>query len=202
MAQRCPPPRPPPPENSTGGTIRFIPRRPETGKATLAVSGELSRTDQADDDNYFFDAILNLPVTGSLAARVVGGYRQQAGFIDANGILAVDDAGAPVLAGPDDAVRSLPVLLPRQEDINEAESWYARASVLWSASDAVNFLLWWHHQDDEVGDRQAQNPEFEGDSFFPANGEFQQSLMIPTSRSRARWISSASRRPSISASQP
>ena len=47
-----------------------------------------------------------------------------------------------------------------------------------NASDAIDFLLRWHHQDDEVGDRQAQNSEFEGDGFFPANGEYQQSLMI------------------------
>ena len=161
---------------STGGTIRFIPKRPDTEQTTFEISGELSDTDQADDLNYSLDAVLNLPVTESLAARVVGGYREQAGFIDANGILALDDTGAPILADPGDVIGSPPVLLPQQENVNEAESWYARASLLWKASDAVDFLLWWHHQDDDVGDRQAQNPDFEGDGFFPANSEYEQSI--------------------------
>jgi outer membrane receptor protein involved in Fe transport len=93
-------------------------------------------------------------------------------------LLALDDTGAPILADTDDVIGSPPVLAPLQENVNEAESWYARAALLWKATDAVDFLLWWHHQDEDVGDRQAHNPDFEGDGFFRANAEYQQSINI------------------------
>ena len=68
---------------SLGGTLRIIPRKPDTSRFESRVRAGGSSTADADDLNYDVDAMLNVPIGDSAAFRLSAGYEQVAGFVDA-----------------------------------------------------------------------------------------------------------------------
>ncbi|HEY9236322.1 MULTISPECIES: TonB-dependent receptor [Phenylobacterium] len=67
---------------SMGGTLRTIYKKP-TYEFEAAADGSLSKTEGAGDWNYEAQGMVNIPLAQDKAAlRVVGFYRNQAGYID------------------------------------------------------------------------------------------------------------------------
>ena len=107
---------------STGGTIRFIPKRPEFDGYTVDASTKFSLTEASDELNYAFDGVVNIPVIDNrLAVRVAAGYEQLGGFVDANGFVATDSTdngplfpGNPIPSVPGDLTSGF-VLDPRKK---------------------------------------------------------------------------------------
>jgi iron complex outermembrane receptor protein len=136
---------------SLGGTLRFLPNKPDTEGTSGKVIAELSQTDESDDLNYKVDGVLNLPVGDNMAVRVAAGYRELAGFIDYEGLVAPDENGYPIPTGDFTfATRSL-------EDGNASDDWYARGSFLANIGESSSVLFTYQHQEGTADGRQAQS---------------------------------------------
>jgi len=157
---------------STGGTIRFIPKRPEFDGYTVDASTEFSVTEASDELNFGFDGVINIPVIAdSLAVRVAAGYEQLGGFIDANSLAATDSLanspsdllGTPTPRVPGDITSGF--ILAPEKDTNDYDNWYVRASALWQVTDNAEALLSYHHQESNEDDIQGSNIGFTGGDF-------------------------------------
>ncbi|MCJ2183500.1 TonB-dependent receptor [Novosphingobium sp. 1949] len=100
-------------DSSMGGTVRFITAKPKLGVFEGDASGEISTT-AGGGTNYTLDAMVNLPLTDTLALRVAGENSFTSGYIDR-----VDaDTGSVV-----------------DTNINSERRTGVRASLLWQPSD-------------------------------------------------------------------
>ena len=70
-------------EGSIGGTIRIINNQPQFNEFDAALQGETYSTAHSGDMSFGGDVMLNIPVVNdTFALRLVGSYRDQAGYID------------------------------------------------------------------------------------------------------------------------
>jgi outer membrane receptor protein involved in Fe transport len=110
-------------QGSMGGTIRYIPAAPRLDAIGGSVAGEYSST-EAGASNYKTVAVLNLPLSKDVVGlRLVGGYERVGGFID------------NVVSG--------------QKDINSADIYTVRGTLLAKASDRLTLSLMGLYQKSE-----------------------------------------------------
>jgi len=69
-------------ESTLGGAIRYISKQPDTSGFYYGAKAEWEEMAETDDPSYLVNAMLNVPITGTLALRVTGFYRERAGFLD------------------------------------------------------------------------------------------------------------------------
>lgn len=145
---------------SVGGTVRFIPNRPDTDNRDARVSLGFGVNDHSDEMNYNADFVGNLPINDDFAIRVVGGYEKKGGVTDADGAYLLDKSApdtnapsgfsqaifAPAISDPANPDSS-PVISP-QEDTDDYDSWYVRGSALWTPTDNVEAVLTLLRQED------------------------------------------------------
>jgi len=67
--------------SSQAGTVRIITNKPDLGSLYGAVNLELNKVSHGDF-GYTGEGFVNVPLTSNIAARVVGWYRKDAGYID------------------------------------------------------------------------------------------------------------------------
>ena len=80
---------------AVGGTIRFIPKKPDLENGfSVEIDGQSSVTADSDASNYGSDIIVNLPLTDQFGLRLAAGYKQDGGFVDALGMVRRDANGA------------------------------------------------------------------------------------------------------------
>ncbi|MBV5324771.1 MAG: hypothetical protein J0626_05600, partial [Rhodospirillaceae bacterium] len=93
----------------------------------------------------------------------------QAGWIDAVGLIrqtgTVRHPGAVVLADPSDPLNSPPASAPTRKDANAAEVDFVRAAVRIKPSDALEITLNGLYQENHAGNRNEDNPFFEGKAY-------------------------------------
>ncbi|USI77605.1 TonB-dependent receptor [Sphingopyxis sp. USTB-05] len=130
--------------SSIGGTVRILLNEPDLKRAAFKLTTQLSQTKHAGSPNFSADAVANLPLSDRFAARVSAGYSRQAGFIDAKHLFQLDANGIPVLETPGDLIHSLPVSRS-ERDINKAEMYYVRPSLLYE-NEGLKLLLTYQHQ--------------------------------------------------------
>jgi outer membrane receptor protein involved in Fe transport len=154
---------------SLAGTIRFIPNRPEFGRFSGNVDIEGSHTENSDNFNGQFHAVMNAPLADNLGFRVAGGYERLGGFIDGVDIVQrsnpADETSAPALRVPSDPRSGYPIA-PVMSDTNWSEQWYVRPVLRWKASDAVDAELSYMHQRVAVGGAQINNASYPGGTFL------------------------------------
>ena len=153
---------------SLGGTIRFIPKAPDLESFDAAFGATTSLTKDGDDPGYAFDGMINIPLSDSAALRLVGGYDEMAGFIDAKGLVAVDANGTSIPSDPLNPSSGF-TLQPEQEDVNETTRWHLRASLLVNINDDWTVTAGYHHEEHDVGDTQVSNSGWEGGRFDPSD---------------------------------
>lgn len=154
---------------SLSGTIRFIPNAPEMGKFSANGVADWSKTDGAGQSNYNFAGMVNLPIGDNMALRISGGYNRLAGFIDQSN-LAVLKGGVPVINGP--LLGPNTALITRREnDTNDSDVTYSRIALGFNAGPAY-IELHYNYQRTIVDDRQADNPNFPGNSDWEASNRF------------------------------
>ena len=147
------------------GTIRFIPRRP----AFDAFSGELSAsggfTQGANGKiNGSVDGVLNMPLSDTLALRLIAGQERLAGFINQLALWqrqGGDFLAPATLSMPGDP-NSGPVLQPVKKGTNSSNQFYARAALRWQPAEAWDLQLDYLHQHTRVDDVQTSNPTYPG----------------------------------------
>jgi iron complex outermembrane receptor protein len=104
--------------SSLGGVIKFVTIEPKFDKVEVRGRASLEST-QGGDLSYLGSAMLNLPVSDTLAIRGSGFYRSYGGFIDSTG-----------LAGSDVA-----------KNINDSKSYGGRVSALFKPSNTFSVRL-------------------------------------------------------------
>ncbi len=67
--------------SSQAGTVRIITNKPEIGQLRGAVNLELNKVAHGDF-GYTGEGFINVPISTNMAARVVGWYRRDGGYID------------------------------------------------------------------------------------------------------------------------
>ena len=166
---------------SVGGTLRFIPKKPQSGQFLAEARSGFGWSERAGSPNYDLGAVFNLPISGAITLRAVGGYQRLAGFIDAVGLVATDTQdpfGIPSRRVASDIASGF-VLAPR-EDTNSSANWFARGTLRWEASEAAIVDLTYHHERTAVDDAQSVNSFWQGQTVDYSVADF------PGSRGRNR----------------
>ena len=149
---------------SVGGTVRFIPNKPNFDGFTLDVNAEASLTKKSDDVGYEGYFTVNVPLNEAFAFRGSAGYEEIPGFIDALGLVqhtgTPEAPGAVILADPADILGSLPAYASEKEDTNDAEVTFARVSLRFVPSDRFDVNLNYHYQQTKVNNRYEDNPYY------------------------------------------
>lgn len=136
-----------------GGTVRYILNKPSTEALSGEVYGKVSQNAESDGFSYETTAILNLPLSETLAARFALGYLDDAGFIDYTNVL--------VNPGASNDLRSV-------DDANDEQTTSARASLRWEPTDEFYIQANYYLQDQQAGGRQAGNELFTGNKYESA----------------------------------
>ena len=143
--------------NSLAGAVRYIPKRPSTEAFYTDAGASVSSIEESDDPSYDVDATVNIPITDKLAFRGLLSYEDRAGFIDQNYL--VQQPGFSIPEPDFNNPAEVAANLRQAEDVNDVETWYARTSLLWEATDQLEFLLTYHYQDQDIGGRQTNNQD-------------------------------------------
>jgi outer membrane receptor protein involved in Fe transport len=104
--------------SSLSGVLRFVTNAPSTDGVEVRARAGLETVDDGGV-GYNADAVLNVPLSSTIAFRASGNYRKDAGFIDSIG------TGGSNIA----------------KNINSDRSYGGRASLLFKPSDAVSIRL-------------------------------------------------------------
>jgi len=175
---------------SLAGTLRIIPNNPDPSAFFAEVTGDFGRIDSGSDEwNSNYSGVVNLPLNETMALRFSGGYQRWGGFIDMNNLVAFDPPesavnspiGIPTAADPDD-LNSGFVLLPEQEDANDAIVWNARMAFQWDVTDRLTLNASYFRQEDDVDNVQADFRNFAGgniDFLAPEDNGFSPNAVGP-----------------------
>ncbi len=150
-----------------GGTVRYIPNRPDTEAFSAKISGSVGQTDGSEGNNFGTDIVLNMPLSDSAALRINAGVIDNDGVTDYDKLYELDSSGIPI-ADPcfdgncsntsiDDVVGGGPVFTS-QEDADTTEISYARASLSFDINEEASLLLSYQTQTDDVGARRGFTP--------------------------------------------
>ncbi|MFT7009357.1 MAG: iron complex outermembrane receptor protein [Colwellia sp.] len=128
---------------SLGGTIRYIQNDASLDGFDAHFSTKLAKSQESGGFNTDTEFMVNLPLSDNLAVRFVGAYVDNAGFIDADRVEALDTEGQPT--GETFS----------KKDINDNQVKYGRFALSWDVSDEVFVDFNYQVQSDEVAGRQA-----------------------------------------------
>ena len=103
-------------ESTLGGAIRYIANAPDPTGFDFGLKVEAEQMQNSDDLTHRVNAMINAPLTDTLAVRVTGSYRDRAGLIDV----------------PD----------PRlEDDVDWQESEWIRGKLLWTPTERMTIGL-------------------------------------------------------------
>ena len=135
------------------GAVRYLPRRPDTGRRTLEVRGDLFGLAHGGAPGADAGLTFNVPlVAGRLALRGVVDRFAGPGFIDYDYLLRTPGVSEPE-PDPSDP-EAVAANLRREPDANTEDTLSARLSLLWDATPNLSALFAYHLQDQRVGGRQ------------------------------------------------
>jgi iron complex outermembrane recepter protein len=149
------------------GTIRLIPARPQFDRVSGEVQAEGSAIESAAQFNNWnrsVRGILNLPVTSTLAVRIVASTQHYGGFITNNNLVERQGNGqyaVPIPSIPGD-LTSGPVIGPTQYNTNTGTQWFARAAIRWSPSSQFDLQVEYLHQYISSPNTQYSSPGYGG----------------------------------------
>ena len=149
---------------SLGGTIRYMPNKPELDVFEGEVSTKLSSTKESSGLNSDTYGVFNIPLGDNFALRAVGGYTENQGFIDANTVFQFNENGTVQDDGMGNPVtKSI-------KDSNGDDTSHLRLSLLWQTSDDSSVILTHQRQKDNAEGVQAEGGyEFGGGDYAHAN---------------------------------
>lgn len=136
---------------SMGGNLRYVMRKPDLEGFSGEFTADISQTSSAGSSNYGAQVILNLPVSENFGFRLNASYRQEAGFMDHNGLYAREGndrfnaSALPVLANPGDPVGSAPIITS-VKDADDADALFFRAAALYEHEHFSLNLNYFHQE--------------------------------------------------------
>ncbi len=121
---------------SMGGTIKLIPNAPDLN--AFDASGELvfGHTDRGDSLNHTENGMVNLPLSDTVALRLVSSLENLGGWINRI-VIAYPDFPAPINATTRGNVAAAPVAY-NFNDVNNENERSVRAALLWKPTDRLS----------------------------------------------------------------
>lgn len=136
---------------SLGGTVRFMPKRPDATALYGSVGASYGETRGSSGNNSNIDAMINLPLSDTAALRLNIGRIDNDGVVDYANVYATDSNGVPLAEGGDIAAGD-PVYI-NDIDADTVEITHGRASLLLQPNDDFEALLTYMKQDGDYGGR-------------------------------------------------
>ena len=136
---------------SLGGTVRFMPKRPDAEGFSGDVSVSYGEMDGSSGNNMSLDATMNVPLSDTAALRFNVGKIDNDGVVDYANVYASDSNGIPLAEGGDVAF-GLPVY-ENQIDSDFVDITHGRVSLLLQPTDKFEALLTYMKQDGDYGGR-------------------------------------------------
>src|SRR3984957_9884801 len=121
---------------SMGGTIKLVPNAPDPNAFDVYGQFILGHTNGGDTANSTESAMVNLPLSGTAALRIVGSLEHLSGWIDRI-VIAQPDFPAPINATTRGNVAAAPVATD-YKDVNDENLRSLRASLLWKPTDRLS----------------------------------------------------------------
>lgn len=119
--------------SSMGGTIRLIPNSPQLDTFAASAEEVLSDTTSGGNLNHQENGMLNLPLGDTAAARIVGSFTRDSGWIKrvvlADGVVPVDPGVYPAVTRPSNFYTA--PLQATVNGVNTTQIDSIRAEVLW-----------------------------------------------------------------------
>lgn len=144
---------------SLGGTVRYMTRRPVLGSFEGRVEGSVSSTAGSSGTNWDVDAVVNIPMGDTFAARLVAGHLDYAGIFDLPNAYVLDQQGFPVAP---DGILAETAEYEYIKDVDTVDIDFARASLLWIPNDKFDAMLTWSYQKDDIGGRMMPTQSSDG----------------------------------------
>lgn len=141
--------------SSLGGVLKFVTNEPKTDRIAARARGSVETT-KGGDLGYSGTAMLNLPISDTLAVRGSGYYRKIGGFVDSIGT-----GGSDV-----------------DKNINDTRSYGGRVSALFRPSDAFSLRLSAYLQN--LATDASSVVESDPDTLLTLYGRLSQSQFVPT----------------------
>jgi iron complex outermembrane recepter protein len=152
--------------SALAGVVRIIPKAPNLQEFEADVGVRGFTTAHSGDASYHAEGAVNIPlVTDKLALRVVGYKDEVAGFID-NTFEGQPEIDWSAGFGLPDGFLVIPAIGAfKRKDINSEETWGARGTLTWQATERLSFELMHTTQDVTVDSEQFT---------LPAAGDYEQ----------------------------
>jgi outer membrane receptor protein involved in Fe transport len=131
---------------AVGGTIKMQHNAPDLAHFSALAAAEVSHTDHASEPSYAAHFVINEPLSDKLGLRMSGGYRKDAGFINAVAATVFGPNMQPVLADPASPLTS-PQLLAPINHVDDAHSDTLRIAALWKAAPGWDANFAYQRQD-------------------------------------------------------
>jgi iron complex outermembrane receptor protein len=129
---------------SLGGTIRFVQHPPDLGGFDAKAEAGLSKTNHTHALNEDVSAMLNLPISDTIAVRVNASWTDDAGFINAPNLYVLDSSGVPVASQPGNLFS--PPQKYSKDGVNAYQYRSARVAALWKPNEDFHAQLSYYHQ--------------------------------------------------------
>jgi len=129
---------------SLGGTVRFVLNAPDPKGFDAKIEAGASDTAHTHAINDDVNAMVNLPITDTLAVRVNGSLTNDAGFINQQNLYVLS-GGAPITNNPGNPLTETPVKYS-EDGVNSYEYRTARVAALWKPNDDLKAQLAYYYQ--------------------------------------------------------
>lgn len=129
--------------SSMGGAIRYITNKPDPAGFEARITTELSTAAlEGGGENYSVSGMANIPLGENLAARIVGTFRQEDGYIDR---LPLSFLANPIESDivPDPFAGSAATI---EENVNSSEIFGTRVSLRWTPLEQLSITPTFHYQ--------------------------------------------------------
>ncbi|KXI27869.1 TonB-dependent receptor [Paraglaciecola hydrolytica] len=137
---------------SLAGTVKYRMNKPELGETYGSAGLTLGQTEGSEGHNLNMDLMFNVPLGDSVAFRANFGRIDNDGIIDYTNVYQLDNNNYAPAAHGGDLAAGAPSFRS-VEDADTVDINYGRASLLWQASDNLQFNLSYQKQSDEIGGR-------------------------------------------------
>jgi outer membrane receptor protein involved in Fe transport len=147
-----------------GGAIRYFPTKPEYETTAVELRGDAFGYSESDDAGYDVGGTVNIPFGANFAIRANVDYLDDPGFIDYRHLvreIGVSDPD-PDLSDPDDVRANTKV----REDANDEQTISGRIAARWSPTEAIDAMLTYYYQNQDVGARQISHHDGFGTSEY------------------------------------
>lgn len=172
-----------------GGALRVITKLPnmQEFEGSVEVSGaDVAHSDDFDREVY---GKVSVPITDTLALRLVAKNQFTAGFVDQLGVMVREDGptSAPILSDPEDVANSTAVFRT-VEDVNEEEVDSGRLTLRWLPNDKLEVVGAYNYADYDGIYGPLAAPDYDGGinpvdgvTEFPPLGDYD--VILPTRQS-------------------